>query len=55
MDKVFRLSPLFYGSRFRECMAQVVPTISRTVLEKACREENNANVKLKMLLVPKVK
>ncbi len=36
-------------------MSQVVPTISREALEIACSRENDADVKLRMLLVLKVK
>src|SRR5712691_8099385 len=36
-------------------MAQVVPTIRRDALERACGEEKDADVRLRMLLVLKVK
>ena len=36
-------------------MAKVVPTTSREALERACSEENDADVRLRMLLVLKVR
>ncbi len=39
---------------FSQCMAEVV-TISRQALEKACSDERDADVRLRMLLVLKVK
>lgn len=36
-------------------MAKVVPTVSREALESACSEEDDADVRLRMLLVLKVK